>query len=366
MKDSRVLGSVLAMCPRIKRLFMMNGAVIDPSSGLHPCPELDAVLPFLPRYETGSEGEILSRIRPFTHPFLHNLEILTIEGHSNMAANGNTAAILALLFMSSPLLRRVELRHPPTSREIWNTLQWPVETETPLTDKVDELWLWRAHQPQDDMAATVALFPNLVSLHAEFLDGSSRPPGKLDLPPEASEALLNISGTLETLSLTTSPETYPAKGHWVCFESYPSSLSTLNQMTKLKNLTTESIWLFGTQDPAVALQLPQLLPPSLVQLHLIDYWGNYNPAEFYPELPNNWTPLEFYTHVFGALCDECSVRLPELSEVKFTSKRFNTSSQSALLNGGHDRQDETQITGDRLQAVRLSFEQVGVRFRMIL
>lgn len=346
---------------------MVNGAIINPSSGLHPCPELDAVLPFLPRYETGSEGEILDRTRPFTHPFLHDLEVLTIEGHSNRAANGNTAAILALLFMNSPLLRRVELRHPPTSREIWDTLRWPVDTQRPLTDRVDDLWLWRAHQAQDDMAAIVALFPNLVSLHAEFLDGSSRPPGNLDLPPEASEALLNVSGTLETLSLTTSPETYPAKGHWVCFESYPSSLLTLDQMIKLRNLTTESIWLFGTEDPAVALHLPHLLPPSLVQLHLIDFWGNYDPADFYPVFPDSWTPLEFYTHVFGALCSERLERLPDLREVIFTSKRFSTRTPSPLSNGGHIvHQEQTQITEDSVQAVRLLFEQVGVRFRMIL
>lgn len=345
---------------------MLNGAIIDPATGIHPCPEYHAIMPFLRRYEFGSEGQILNRTRPYSYPFLHDLEELTIEGHSNIAATNNTSAILALLFTNAPLLRRVEIKDPPSFEEIWYMLRLPQDTEIPLTQTVVELSLLRAHQPQDDMAAMLALFPNLISLYAEFRDGSSRPPGKLDLPPEVSEALLNVSGTLETLSLTTSPETYPAKGHWVCFERYPSSLSKLNQMTKLRNLTTESIWLFGTEDPAVALHLPHLLPPSLVQLHLIDFWGNYDPAEFYPELPNNWTPLEFYSHVFEALCNERLERLPDLREVTLTSKCFNTSSQSTLLSGGHDKQDETQITEDHMQAVRLSFGQVGVRFRMIM
>lgn len=344
---------------------MLNGAIIDPSSGLHPCPELDAVLPFLQRYEFGSEGEILKRVRPYGHPFLHDLEILTIEGHSNMAASINTSAILALLFMNSPLLRRVKLKHPPPFREILDMLRRPTEAETPLTDSVEEVSLLCGYQPQDDMAAIVALFPNLVSLYAEFRDGSDRPPDNFDLPPEASEALLNVSGTLETLSLTTSPETYPAKGHWVKFESYPSSLSTLNQMTKLKDLTTESIWLFGTEDPAVALQLPHLLPPSLVRLHLVDYWGESAPAEFYPEFPDSWTPLEFYTHVFRAVCNECSVRLPKLRDVTFTSNCFKSHSQTTLSNGGQ-AQDETQITEDSMQIVKLLFEQVGIKFRLIL
>lgn len=245
-------------------------------------------------------------------------------------------------------------------------LKRPMETEKPLTNNVDEVSLLCGHQPQDDMAAIVALFPNLVSLCGEFRDGSARPSFDFDLPPEASKALLNVSETLETLSLTTSPDTYPAKGRWVNFESYPSSLSTLNQMTKLKDLTTESIWLFGTKDPAVALQLPHLLPPSLVRLHLIDYWGNYDPAEFYPDFPDSWSPLEFYAHVFGAVCNECPVRLPELREVTFTSNCFKSRSQIALSNGGQAQQDETQITEDSMRIVRVLFEQVGVRFHLIL
>lgn len=263
IKDSKLLGCILAMCPRIKHLFMLNGAIIHRSSGIHPCPELDAVLPFLERYERGSEGEILNRVRPYRHPFLHNLEILTIEGHSRLAASGNTSAILAFLFMNSPLLRRVELKHPPLFREILSMVRRTYETEALLTDSVDEVSFLGGHQPQDEMVAIVALFPNLVSLYAEFRDGSARP-GDLHFPPEVSEDLPKVSETLETLSLTTSPETFPAKCHWIMFESYPSSLTTLNQMIKLKDLTTESIWIFGTEDPAVALQLPHLLPPSLV------------------------------------------------------------------------------------------------------
>lgn len=365
IKDSKLLGCVLAMCPRIKVLFMLNGAIIDRSSGIHPCPELDAVLPFLRRWEFGSQGQIIDRVRPYGQPFLHDLEILTIEGHSNIAASNNTSAILDLLFMNSPLLRRVELKHPPIFREIIEWLRHPMETKTLLTDCVHEVSLLSADQPQDDMAAIVALFPNLVSLDAEFRDGSSRA-GDLHSPPEASEALLKVSGTLETLSLTTSPKTFPAKGHWVMFESYPSSLATLNQMTKLKDLTTESIWIFGTEDPAVGLQLPHLLPSSMVRLHLIDYWGNYDAAKFYPEFPNSWTPLEFYVQVFVAVCNECSALLPELREVTFTSTYFDSHPQTTLSNGCQAQQDETQITEDSMQIVRVLFEQVGIRFRLIL
>lgn len=342
---------------------MLNGAIIHPSTGIHPCPELDAIIPLLRRYQLGLNGEVYRWLQPYGYPFLHDMEKLTIEGHSNIAASNNTSAILALLLIHSPLLRHIELKDPPLFRDI---LWRKVGIKRPLPrDNVEKLSLWRACQPQDDMAAITASFPNLVFLHAEFRDGSCRPPDRLSLPPEVSEALLHVSGTLETLSLTTSSETCPAKGRWVFYESYLSSLTTLNHMNKLKNLTTESIWLFGTKEPATALQLSHLLPQSLVHVELIDYWGNDNPAEFYPEFPNSWTPLEFYTHVFESLCNECLERLPELRAVTFSRTRFNSRLQIAISSDGQAQQDQTQITEESMETVRLLFQQVGVVFRLV-
>lgn len=118
LKDSSVLGSIFAMCPRIKRLFMLNGAIVDRSSGIHHCPELDAILSFLQRYEFGSQGEIRDGVQSYGYPFLHNLEILTIEGHSNMAASINISVILVLLSLNSRALRRIQIKYPPPFREV--------------------------------------------------------------------------------------------------------------------------------------------------------------------------------------------------------------------------------------------------------
>lgn len=347
---------------------MLNGAVTDPPTGRHPCPELNALSPFLRQYAFGDSGEIIGKVRPYGHPFLQDLEVLTIEAHSNMAAGVNTERILAGLFMNSPLLRRVEVKQSPIFEAILRDLRPPMEHQNPLTDNVEEVLLLNGDHPQDDMAAIVAIFPRLVSLWAEFKDGSARPQLVYHLPPEASEALLRVSETLETLSLTTTPKTSCrwANGQWIRHESYPSSLSTLNQMAKLKNLTTESIWLFGTEDPvSVAMQLPHLLPPSLVRLHLIDYWGNSDPVKFYPEFSDNWGPLEFYVNIFEALQRECHLHLSELREVTLASTYLCIHAQAAVSTSEQGQHEENAITQALVRLLKLRFAHVGVHFSII-
>jgi len=175
----------------------------------------------------------------------------------------------------------------------------------------------------------VAVFPKLVSLQAEYVDGSLR---RLDSNPQLSEGLLSISTTLSTLSLTTTPP-------WIC-PDVPPLLLTLNQMTTLKHLTTESIWLFGRQDPSVALQLSQLLPPSLVNFHLIDYWGTCDIETFYPELPNTWTSLEFYDEVFSTLY-ECLI--PNLREITVTPAHLGFCATIAANSYGYNQLADSHV-----------------------
>lgn len=64
-----------------------------------------------------------------------------------------------------------------------------------------------------------------------------------------------------------------------------------------KNLTIESIWRFGTQNPAVAYQMASILPPSLVKINLIDFWGmsgsNLKPRQcHYLEFSQGISPLK--------------------------------------------------------------------------
>ncbi|KAG6368436.1 hypothetical protein INS49_002643 [Diaporthe citri] len=259
-------------------------------------------MPFLRRCVFGESEKSQGSVRPYGHHFLQGLESLTIDDYNGKGERLRTEIILAGLFMNSPLPRRLEVKHPPQFAYIKGNLRTLWEDSKPLAENVEEVLVFCGDDPQDDMSAVVA-FPKLKSLRAEFRDGPTSFLDFFSFPhprPQIPRALLNVSKTLETLSLRTSPETYPAEDRWQS-KRYPSSLSTLKQMTKLKDLTTESIWLFGSADPAVALQLPHLLPPSLARLHLTDFWGNSDPAEFYPEFPDGWSPLEFYSQVFQAL-----------------------------------------------------------------
>lgn len=123
-------------------------------------------------------------------------------------------------------------------------------------------------------------------------------------------------------------------------------------MSELKYLTTESIWIFGTERPAVALQLSHLLPRSLVRLHLIDYWGNSDPAELYHEFPNRRIPLVPYTQVFGILRDGVPIRLSELRGVTFTSNCSDSNPQSRFSIIFQGERNETKITEDSMHLVK--------------
>lgn len=291
-----------------------------PLDGFKACPEPDAVTPFLRVYVFGESRESEGRGPPYGHHFLQDLESLTIDNYNGIGERRRTEIILGGLFLNSPRLRRLEVKHLPRFEDIIHNCRTPWDYPKPLAENVEDILVFCGDTAQDDMSGIVA-FPKLKSLRAEFRDGST---SIMDIfsyahsPPQIPEVLLNISETLETLSFTKSSETYPAEDRWRS-KSYPPSLSTLNQMTKLKDLTTECIWLFGSADPAVALQLPRLLPPSLVRLHLIDYWDASDPAELHPDFPNGWSSLEFYFHVFQALHDECRTCNPHLKDVTFAS-----------------------------------------------
>lgn len=368
LKDSKLLGAVLALCPRIKWLFMRSGGLGNvPRGGFNACPESDAVMPFLRRHLLGGSGKSEGSVRPYSHHFLQDLESLTVDDYSGMGERLLTETILIGLLKNSPLLRRLEVKHPPRFEYIkdhFRTL-WEDPKPPSLAENVEEVLVLCGDNPQDDMSSIVA-FPKLKSLRAEFRDGSARPLNffsPTNEGPLVPGALLNVSKTLETLSLTTSPRTYPAIGRWQS-KRYPSSLSTLNQMAKLKDLTTECVWLFGSADPAVALQLPHLLPPSLVRLHLIDYWGNSDPVEFYPKFPNGWSPLEFYVHVLHALRDECQMHNRGLREVTFASKYLNSHAEATAPFSSRF-QDETETTQAPMQILKTLFSQVGVNFNII-
>lgn len=311
-----------------------------------------------------------NRTQTSLHRFLVDLKALTIEAHEDPPSHINAEFIVSLLLMNSPSLRRIEIKGELMMQGIWNSFQRHPERKI-LAEDVKELVLLRACHPQDEMLATVMLFPRLVSLQAEYADASIRP-GTLNVPGfTISPALLRLADTLEILSLTTAPTT---NNRWFRVNDYPPSLTSLDEMHKLKDLTTESMWIFGRNDLSVALQLPQFLPPGLVRFQLIDYWGTMGPgescdfypqpAEFYPEFPNQWTPTEFYYYVLTAMGNEVSSRFPDLREVTLVSKHLCEEASMCNGGGGHGRSHST--AGYRASMLRLRefFRDLGISFKL--
>lgn len=317
-----------------------------------PSRELDAIMPLL-----------WHRAQPSTHRFLAELETLTIEAHEDPPSHINAQFIISLMMMNSPLLSRIEIKGPLLLEEMWDGFQHYPERKI-VAGNVKELVLLRGIHPQDEMLATVMLFPRLISLQAEYDDASIRP-GYMPTPGYTiTPALLRLADTLEVLSLTTAPST---RNHWCHVDDFPHCLTSLDQMHKLKDFTTESMWIFGRVDTSFALQLPDLLPSSLVRFQLIDYWGTKTTSEsadFYPEFPNQWTAAEFYYHVLMAMGNEVSSRFPDLREITLVSKHL--CEETSMCNGGGGQGRSHTTIGSRTYMLRLYefFSDLGVEFKL--
>lgn len=311
-----------------------------------------------------------NRTQPSTHRFLAELEALIIEAHEDPPSHINAQFIISLMLMNSPTLSRIEIKGPLYLQEMWHSFQGHPERMR-LAEDVKELVFLRGIRPQDEMLATVMLFPRLVSLQAEYDDPSIRPEN-LPIPGfTISPALLRLADTLEVLSLTTAPTT---NNRWLRVNDYPHSLTSLDQMHNLKDFTTESMWIFGRNDPSIALQLPHLLPSSLVRFQLIDFWGTMatsgcddfrpDPADFYPEFPNHWTAAEFYYHVLMALGNEVPSRFPDLREVTLVSKHLCEEARMCNGGGGQGRPHTTAGFHASMLSLREFFSDLGITFKL--
>ena len=259
-------------------------------------------------------------------------------------------------------LSRVEIKGNMPLRGVWRYFELNPNQRL-LVENVKELVLLRAPEARDDILATVKAFPRLVSLQAEYDDACYRAASRINLSFTISAALLRLADTLETLSLTTAPTSY---GFWINLKDYPPSLTSLNQMAKLKDLTMASIWIFVRQDPGNALQLPHILPSILVRLRLIDYWGTMGTKEFpdlYPEFPNSWNAAELYCNVLMTLGGDCSPHLPDLTEVTLVSKHF--CEEEAHNRGGDDSQGHlVEISKTTQSKLRGFLRDLGIRFKL--
>jgi len=227
-----------------------------------------------------------------------------------------------------------------------------------ISESVRELLRFRARRAQEDMLALTTVFPKLVSLELEFKNGCQE---RDDLEPTVAEAFLKVSGTLENLSVTTSPG-----ASWSDTNVSPQ-LPNLDQMATLKHLRTESIWLFGRGDSFVALQLLDILPISLVHFHLIDYWGSSDINTFYPQFPSSLSLFGFYDQAFSRLYESCSMWLPNLKGIKLSlhslsSDESMVGSDNTATTVGKDLPADISAFLRKFQKL---FASVGVQFSVL-
>ncbi|OTA70040.1 hypothetical protein K449DRAFT_427552 [Hypoxylon sp. EC38] len=324
----KALEAVLIMIPKLKKLFTRVSHYIQSQSIKYLFPEYLA----LHRVFDGRAG---TNLRPFTernaqdclveqsqihttagiaspHRFLQELETIIIEPHSSSI--GLHRHILLSAISNCPSLKRIEVKGRlwlPSPSKARNRSSTP-----PLfiAENIKEISLRELETPKD-MSYLSMVFPNLTMLSIELQDGAFQDPV---CPDRLSKALLRLRHTLRTLCLTTT------RGNsWSHFQSPPLLSPTLKDMQALVELTTECIWLFEPRsDALVSLELEHLLPPSLVDFHLIDYWGIHYPTEFYENVPAGMTPMECREKIFWSLHRGCSTHLLDLRKFKYTSVFF--------------------------------------------
>jgi hypothetical protein len=184
-----------------------------------------------------------------------------------------------------------------------------------VAERVRELMLVRAIPPYRTLDHWVTFFPRLTSLEVDYNHTVKSTYGSAQ---EASEAIVRLSGTLQNLTLTTT-----WGGAWED-KDVPPLLPILDKLPLLESLKTESIWLFGTQNPYEGVGQLDTLSTTLVRLYIIDYWGTSYEENFYQALGSPWNVLEFYKTALTRLHYNCETRLHNLKSVTLASRCDDT------------------------------------------
>lgn len=249
---------------------------------------------------------------------LHQVEKLILEGfHDSNPIISSVAIDLVLdIWQDSPRLRHVMLK----SNTVFSGLVRRRTRHGPLPPTILKHTRTLHHiggdHPQSGMEHLAIAFPNLVALHYESKVGAFPKPRGRGYTGFLN-CLTSLSATLETFSLTTL-----AGVSWKGTNT-PALLSpALRHMKRLRCLRIETIWLFGTLDISAAHYVADLLPVSLVNFHLIDYWGSHEPDALWPQFPNGMTPFNFIDTVLTSLLQGCRTSLTKLKSLTITSPIF--------------------------------------------
>lgn len=173
--------------------------------------------------------------------------------------------------------------------------------------------------------------------------------------PSLDEALLVHAGMLEELYLGTFSKAYKHISEARC-------LSCLPHMTKLRVLSVEMSMMFGPFEKLTRLSLPDLLPPNLEQLYLVDAWleadGEYGRYT-YPT-------RQIERHLEALVC-----QFEQLADEVRTPREQQQQQQLSKLRRVHLRPGQLCTRGRWLQEGRLrhierTLREVGVEFTYFL
>ncbi|KAK3312548.1 hypothetical protein B0H66DRAFT_633350 [Apodospora peruviana] len=365
LDSGTVLGGVLAMISGVKSLFILLGGCLCHESYSIP-------LPLIPSYpeggvlwkkvapaefpvdlvaRNGANGRFRiqycphdndSPTGPQQHAFLSEVEQITLElppggitramtyqkPHQHFVCCGPLHSFL--LTLPSPGLRRLEIKGQAqvscasrtiTTKNIINKVINFINNDNndsndkePLDgavvgpmilptvrENVKELVRLQM-KPADFMMYPPFPFPHLISLTFEFRSFDGVPSALFDRT--LAKLLRRLSGTLERLSLTTSS----SHGDWLSRHRDGPLVSDLSGMTRLRSLTVEAFWLFGTDSRKIlpnVFQLAQRLPPSLVRLEFIDFGAMRGTRLWEPFSPFPGEFLDLYTQILTVMHNEC-------------------------------------------------------------
>lgn len=235
-----------------------------------------------------------------------------------------------------------------------------------VTRNVKELVYVFGSSPKREIPYITAAFPKLVSLKASFSVGYRHLRWELLKVSHITPCLLSLSPTLEELCLRTSWE-YP----WAPSGQQTPVLMGLSGMVNLKRLTTEAIWLFGSQDPVSSIAWGRQLPQSLVRLSVEDFWGlrEKPPSEgFFPNFGQGWELPTFWDEAFSQLYDlVVTKRLPCLEEIVFVPHWLHQP-DVAIDGYSHPKGFQYSFENDCRKLVSKyedSFGSAGIRFSVV-
>ena len=284
---------------------------------------------------------------------LHQVEKLILEGFHDSNPTISSVAIDSVLHIlqDSPRLRHVMLK----SNTVFSGLVRRRTRHGPLPPTILKHTRTLHHivgdHPQSGMEHLAIAFANLVALHYESKVGAFPKPRGRGYTGFLN-CLTSLSATLETFSLTTL-----AGVSWKGTNT-PALLSpALRHMKRLRCLRIETIWLFGTLDISAAHYVADLLPVSLVNFHLIDYWGSTEPDALWPQFPNGMTPFNFIDTVLTSLLQGCRTSLTKLKSLAVTSPIFRRPN-----NGECQMDEDIGLLENRFCSL---FASTGVAFSII-